>query len=76
MLGAYLEGWRRVVRAPALSASMFVVTLLAALPLSMVLGGMMREQLGASVLAEKPAWNWTPAGAPSLRRRRRASGAR
>nr|MBP8274614.1 hypothetical protein [Acidobacteriota bacterium] len=58
MLGAYLEGWRRVVRAPALSASMFVVTLLAALPLSMVLGGMMREQLGASVLAEKPAWNW------------------
>lgn len=57
-LGAYLEGWRRVVRASALAASLLVITLLTALPLGAALGGMIGDQLGASVLADKPAWNW------------------
>ena len=58
MLGAWLEGWRRVWAAPALAASLLVVTLLTALPLGVALGGMIREQLGTSDLANKPAWNW------------------
>lgn len=58
VLGAWLEGWRRVWKAPALSASLLVITLLAALPLGVALGGMIREQLGTSDLANKPAWNW------------------
>ncbi len=58
MLGAYLEGWRRVLGAPALAASLLVVTLLTALPLGAALGTMIGEHLGSSVIAEKPAWNW------------------
>lgn len=63
VLGAYLEGWRRVVRAPALTASLLVVTLATALPLGAVLGTMIGESLGSSVTAEKPAWNWDSAWA-------------
>lgn len=58
VLGAYLEGWRRVLRAPALAASLLVVTLLTALPLGIALGAMIGEHLGASAIADKPAWNW------------------
>jgi len=58
VIGAYLEGWRRVWKAPALSASLLVVTLLTALPLGIALGTMIREHLGSSDLANKPAWNW------------------
>ncbi len=58
VLGAYFEGWRRVIGAPALAASLLIVTLLTALPLGAMLGAMIGEQLGSSVLADKPAWNW------------------
>jgi hypothetical protein len=59
VLGAYLEGWRRVVRAPALAASLLVMTLLTALPLGAALGTMLGEHLGSSVVADIPAWNWS-----------------
>ena len=58
MLGTYLEGWRRVLGAPALAASLLVVTLLTALPLGAALGAMIGEHLGSSAIAAKPAWNW------------------
>ncbi len=50
-------------RAPALAASLLIVTLLMALALGATVGAMLQEQLGASVLAEKPAWNWNAAWA-------------
>jgi len=58
VLGAWLEGWRRVLKAPALSASLLVLTLAMALPLGAALGGMIQDHLGASTAAEGPAWNW------------------
>lgn len=58
VLGAYYEAWRRVIGAPALAASLLVVTILTALPLAAALGSMINDQLGASVVANKPAWNW------------------
>ncbi|TAK11339.1 MAG: hypothetical protein EPO35_12445 [Acidobacteria bacterium] len=58
ILGSFLEGWRRVIAAPALSASLLVLTLAIALPLGRALGGMLQESLGSSLVAEKAAWNW------------------
>ena len=58
VLGAWLEGWRRVLKAPALSASLLVLTLAMAVPLGAALGGMIESHLGASTAAEGPAWNW------------------
>jgi hypothetical protein len=63
ILGCLAEGWRRVIAAPALSASLLVVTLLVALPMGRVVGGMIEQQLGSSLVAEKPAWNWDAAWA-------------
>lgn len=58
VLGAYYEAWRRVIGAPALAASLLVVTMLTALPLAAALGSMINEHLGTSVAANTPAWNW------------------
>ena len=58
VLGAWPEGWRRVLKAPALSASLLVLTLAMAVPLGAALGGMIESHLGASTAAEGPAWNW------------------
>lgn len=58
VLGTFLEGWRRVLAAPALTASLLVVTLATALPLGAALGSMIGEHLGSSVAAETAAWNW------------------
>lgn len=58
VVGAYLEGWRRVLRAPALALSILVVTFLTAIPLGYAVGTMIGQQLGSSVIADLPAWNW------------------
>jgi uncharacterized integral membrane protein len=58
VLGAFVEGWRRVLGAPALTASMVLATLLLALPLAIALGGMLEEHLGASAEAERAAEGW------------------
>ena len=63
MIGSFVEGWRRVIAAPALSASLLVVTLLVALPLGRALGGMIEANLGSSVEAHTAAWNWDAAWA-------------
>ena len=63
VLGSFVEGWRRVIAAPALAASLLVVTLLVALPLGRALGGMIETNLGNSVTAHKAAWNWDAAWA-------------
>jgi hypothetical protein len=58
ILGAFIEGWRRVLRAPALSASLLIATFLLALPLAIALGGMIEDHLGASVEADAAAAGW------------------
>src|SRR6187431_3069413 len=57
-LGAFLEGWRRVLRAPAITLGVLAVLFLLALPLALALRGMLTEHLGSSAVAERVAWNW------------------
>jgi hypothetical protein len=54
-LNAFRDGIRRVNEAPLVVAGMIVVTLLIALPFSLVLRGMLAAELGASAAAERVA---------------------
>lgn len=58
VLGAFFEGWRRVLRAPVLAVGVLVATLLLALPLSIALRGMLEEHLGSSLQAEQALTGW------------------
>ncbi len=58
VVGAWLEGWRRVIHAPAVAASVLVMTLALAAPLAFTLNGMLAEHLGSSMEAEHAQWNW------------------
>jgi hypothetical protein len=58
--GAFLEGWRRVLQAPALAASLVLLTFLLALPLAAAVGAMIEEHLGASLEADRAARGWHP----------------
>src|SRR6266850_6268198 len=51
----WCDGWRRVVSAPTVIAGVFLVTLLAALPLALTLRGAMRDHLGSSLAANDAA---------------------
>jgi hypothetical protein len=55
ILSAWRDGIRRVNAAPLMLAGMYLLTLLVALPLSLVLRGMIEEQLGDSLVAETVA---------------------
>jgi hypothetical protein len=57
-MGAFLEGWRRVLGAPALAASIVAATFLAALPLAMTVSRAIEQHLGASVEAERALEGW------------------
>ncbi|HET9371245.1 MAG TPA: hypothetical protein VFO19_13385 [Vicinamibacterales bacterium] len=57
-VGAFLEGWRRVLGAPSLTLGVLALTFLLALPLAIALGGMIEDHLGRSRQAERAAWNW------------------
>jgi hypothetical protein len=56
--GAFLEGWRRVIRAPALAAGILAATFLAALPMAMMLKGSIERHLGPSLEAERARSGW------------------
>src|SRR4030095_453495 len=58
VLGAFLEGWRRVLRAPALALGVLGLTFLLALRLAMALRGMLEEHLGSSLEADRAAAEW------------------
>ena len=58
ILGAFLEGWRRVLRAPALTAAALAATFLLALPLGLVMQGALQAHLGPSLEAEGAAAGW------------------
>jgi hypothetical protein len=58
VLGAFVEGWRRVVRAPALTTGLLVVIALAALPLADALDAGTHANAGTSVEAEAASNGW------------------
>lgn len=58
IVGAFLEGWRRVLRAPALTAATLAATFLLALPLGLVMHSALETQLGPSLQAESAATGW------------------
>ncbi len=53
MISAFLDGWRRVARAPMLLAGVAALTLLLAAPLALTLRGMLAAHLGASLAADE-----------------------
>jgi hypothetical protein len=59
---AFLDGSRRVARAPALVAGVLVLSLALSVPLAAVLRGMIAAHLGSSLAAETAAsgvnWDW------------------
>lgn len=54
-LASFLDGWRRVGRAPAILAGVLLMTLLVALPPAIVLRGLLAESLGSSLAADQAA---------------------
>jgi hypothetical protein len=58
VLGAFLEGWRRVLGAPVLAASVFAATFLFALPMAALVRGSIATQLGSSLEAEAATTGW------------------
>jgi hypothetical protein len=58
VLGAFFEGWRRVIRAPSVTIAVVVATFALALPLATALGGMLEAHLGSSLEADRAAAGW------------------
>ena len=54
-MSALADGMRRVARAPAILASVWILTLLVSLPMALVLRGMLAQHLGSSLAAESAA---------------------
>ena len=55
VLGAWRDGFGRVLSAPAIVAGAFVVTLATALPFAMTVRGSMQAHLGSSLMADEAA---------------------
>jgi hypothetical protein len=60
VIGAFLEGWRRVLQAPALAIGVLLLTLATALPLGVAVGGLIEDDLGRSLEGERSARAWNP----------------
>jgi hypothetical protein len=58
IFGAFLEGWRRVLRAPAITAGALAASFLMALPLGLVMQDALRTHLGRSLEADTAAAGW------------------
>jgi hypothetical protein len=58
VVGSFLEGWRRVIRAPFLAGGVLVATLLCALPAAMVMRSQIEEHLGSSLEADRALGGW------------------
>jgi hypothetical protein len=58
VVGALLEGWRRVLHAPAVTAGVWLLTLAVAAPLAMVVGDQIETHLGSSLEAEQMLSGW------------------
>jgi hypothetical protein len=60
VVGAFLEGWRRVLDAPALAVGLVAATALIALPLTMTLQEEMERHFGSSLEAARARAAWNP----------------
>ena len=58
VIGAWLEGWRRAIGAPAVALGVWFVTTIVAMPLAMTLHQDIRSHLGASTMAEQALAGW------------------
>jgi len=58
VVGAFLDGWRRVLGAPALTAGVLLVTIVTALPLTLAVRSAVVSQLGSSLTAERLLDEW------------------
>jgi hypothetical protein len=58
VLGAYVEGWRRVIRAPRLTVGVLVMTWIVGLPLAIGLRDQIQAQLGPSTTADGLMRGW------------------
>ncbi len=58
MTGAFLEGWRRVLRAPGLTAGVAAATFLLALPMALTVARAIEQHLGGSLEAEGALRGW------------------
>jgi hypothetical protein len=66
VLGAFLEGWRRVWRAPALAAGALAASFLLALPLGLVMQRALETHLGSSAEADTAVAGWNAGWATEL----------
>ena len=57
-IAAIATGWRRVLRAPALTLGIWAASVAIALPFAVVVKGAIQQHLGASVDAERVAAGW------------------
>jgi hypothetical protein len=55
VIKAWIDGWRRVIDARAIVAGVFAATLLAALPLALVMRATIAAHLGRSLMADRAA---------------------
>jgi hypothetical protein len=61
-VAAWRDGWTRVLAAPAIVGGVFILTLLASLPLALAMRGAIEAHLGGSLMADRAAdgvnWDW------------------
>src|ERR1051326_4341034 len=55
MMRSWLDGWRRVLNAPAVICGVFLITLVAALPLTLSMRDAIQGSLGSSLAANQAA---------------------
>ncbi|MCC7043751.1 MAG: hypothetical protein IT183_07810 [Acidobacteria bacterium] len=58
VLGAFLEGWRRTLRAPGVAIAVWIVTTLVTLPLAAMLHDDIETHLGSSAASERALQGW------------------
>jgi len=58
VLGAFLEGWRRTLRAPGVALAIWLTTTIVTLPLAAVLHEGIESHLGTSATAERVLQGW------------------
>lgn len=58
VLGAFVEGWRRALRAPVVTVGVLALTWLIAMPLASGLRDQISQQLGASRTGDRVAGGW------------------
>jgi hypothetical protein len=58
VIGAFVEGWRRVVRAPAIALAIWLLTGVIAAPLALVVERQVDTQVASSLAADRIANGW------------------